>query len=192
MNTNNTNIDTTTGMHPLALRYGKYILATELSIDQVRDLPNFREIYDKVNAEWIASGPKRPTFATNGLDEKLALEQFYEEIDGICFEEGERTPEQMERIYNPEAHPEIPGLRAKFHVEPIPTADETLDRIVESLLDKPFTYRRPDGTPAECTIVDFGTSRRFASGKYYVVSHGDDEVMYTEDDVKSILENRVE
>ena len=97
----------------------------------------------------------------------------------------------MERIFNPEAHPEIPGLRVK--VECIPAADDrSLDRIVESLLDKPFTYRRPDGTPAECTIVDFGSSRRFASGKYYLVSHGDDEVVYTEDDVKSILENRVE
>ena len=45
------------------------------------------------NAEWIASGPKRPKFG-DGLDEKLALEQFYEEIDKICFEEDERTPEQ--------------------------------------------------------------------------------------------------
>ncbi|KAJ2919599.1 hypothetical protein MD484_g776, partial [Candolleomyces efflorescens] len=182
------NTDTT--MHPLALRYGRYTLARELSTAQVRDLPNFDEIYDKVNAEWIASGPKRPKFG-DGLDEKLALKQFYEEIDKICFEEDERTPEQMERIFNPEAHPEIPGLRVK--VESIPAADDrSLDRIVESLLDKPFTYRRPDGTPAECTIVDFGSSRRFASGKYYLVSHGDDEVVYTEDDVKSILENRVE
>ena len=80
-------------MHPLALRYGRYTLARELSTAQVRDLPNFDEIYDKVNAEWIASGPKRPKFG-DGLDEKLALEQFYEEIDKICFEEDERTPEQ--------------------------------------------------------------------------------------------------
>jgi hypothetical protein len=65
---------------------------------------------------------------------------------------------------------------------------------IRSLLNQPIRYQQADGNIVECTIVDFGTSHRFAGGKYYTIVHSNDgrEVNYTADVVKSILENRVE
>jgi hypothetical protein len=73
-------------------------------------------------------------------------------------------------------------------------ADISSDNI-RSLLDQPIRYQQADGNIVECTIIDFGTSHhRFAGGKYYTVVHSKDgkEVNYTVDEVKSILEKRIE
>ncbi|KAJ2926084.1 hypothetical protein H1R20_g11008, partial [Candolleomyces eurysporus] len=65
---------------------------------------------------------------------------------------------------------------------------------IDNLFDKPIRYRGTNGAIHECTIVDYGTSRRYAGGKYYLVVHGEDgpEFMYTECDMGDLEPDPVE
>ncbi|RXW12562.1 hypothetical protein EST38_g13294 [Candolleomyces aberdarensis] len=229
-------------MHPLALRYGNYILFMERWSAQVRHLPNFMDLYDKATAEWLEQGPRRPA-----LGDEIARKKFYEETDKICFREHEgSTPEQciiavhaagagaltvlehelaslpaykrlrlarqgndyaVERLMPDPAIANLMGASTSFRIEYIPPGHQDaikneessseatpLDEIIDNLFNKPIRYRGTNGAIRECTIVDYGTSRRYAGGKYYLVVYGEDEeeIMYTESDMVSILERRVE
>ncbi|RXW11217.1 hypothetical protein EST38_g14638, partial [Candolleomyces aberdarensis] len=68
-------------MHPLALRYGNYILFMERWSAQVRHLPNFMDLYDKATAEWLEQGPRRPA-----LGDEIARKKFMKKPTKSAFE----------------------------------------------------------------------------------------------------------
>ncbi|KAJ2920433.1 hypothetical protein H1R20_g16661, partial [Candolleomyces eurysporus] len=186
-------------MDPLALRYGNYILSMERWTAQVRYLPNFMDLYDKATAEWLEQGPRRPA-----LGDIIARNKFYEEIDKICFREREGlTPEQMEQLKPDPAIANLMAAPTAFRIEYIPlhhqgaikNEESSPEAIaIDNLFDKPIRYRGTNGAIHECTIVDYGTSRRYAGGKYYLVVHGEDgpEFMYTECDMGDLEPDPVE